>query len=143
MSSKRKTIPRLRRTAKSTMKAVYLKPGLPEDDLLAAVWDASSRPTQLFRTLLLQGVKRMVERGELPYQVAKDHSVQRQLGVLGELSPAAPAQVLPAARPVAPPLQPAPAELAPPVSEPATTSSQPSPQKDSLPRRVGLDASLM
>lgn len=140
MAGQRQASSRLRRVNKSTMKSVYLKPG--EDDLLLAVWNAAGRPTALFRNLLLQGVKRMVERGELPAQLANNPLVQRHLGSLGELAPAMPVQVVGleaprVPRPSAPPLQPATAPSASPAQ------SQTSPQKDSPPRRVGLDASLM
>jgi hypothetical protein len=142
MAGERNTTPRLRRATKSTMKSVYLKPGLPEDELLIAVWNAASRPTQLFRTLLLQGIKRMVERGELPSQIATNHAVKRHLGALGELTPAMPVQV-PVARMNTPTFEPPPPVTMAPASEPETTSPQPSPQKDAPPRRATLDASLM
>jgi hypothetical protein len=142
MAGERNTTPRLRRATKSTMKSVYLKPGLPEDELLIAVWNAASRPTQLFRTLLLQGVKRMVERGELPAQIATNHAVKRHLGAVGELTPAMPVQV-PLARLGAPSFEPPSPVSTVPASEPEASSPQPSPQKDAPSRRAGLDATLM
>lgn len=143
MAGGRKTLPRLRRATISEQKSVYLKPGLPEDELLMAVWNAGSRPTQLFRTLLLQGLKRMVERGELPPQIGSDLGVQRRLDALGDLTLPVAVQTVYAepqrmTPPVAPSLQPAPT-----LSPAAHPLSSASPQKDSQPRRTGLDASLM
>lgn len=143
MAGGRRTLPRLRRATKSEQKSVYLKPGLPEDELLMAIWNAGSRPTQLFRTMLLQGLKRMVERGELPPQIASDTSVQRNLRALDGMGPPAAVQAVylepqRTAPPIAPVLQPAPAVA--PASHPVSSAS---PQKDSKPRRRGLDASLM
>src|SRR3546814_8722220 len=48
---------------------IYLKPGIEEDELLLAVWDAcrrSDRPQDVFRRMLRAGLTTMVENGEMP-----------------------------------------------------------------------------
>jgi hypothetical protein len=79
---------RVTKKRKSRSIHVYLKPGMREDDLLLAVWDATSRggrPQDGYRRLLLEGVKRMVENGDMPLSIMKDPDVVRYLDVLGDI----------------------------------------------------------
>lgn len=80
---------RVAKRRKSRSIHVYLKPGMREDDLLLAVWDATTRggrPQDGYRRLLLEGVKRMIENGDMPLSIMKDPDVVRHLDVLGDLN---------------------------------------------------------
>lgn len=49
---------------------LYLKDGIAEDDQIRAVWEAASaggRPQELFRRLMMLGIRAAFERGELPH----------------------------------------------------------------------------
>ena len=53
---------------------LYLKEGVAEDDQIRAVWDSASlsgRPQELFRRLLLMGIRAAHERGELPHAASE------------------------------------------------------------------------
>lgn len=79
---------RMTRRRKSRSIHVYLKPGMREDDLLLAIWDVTTqagRPQDVYRRLLLEGVKRMVENGDMPLSIMKDPTVARHLDVLGDI----------------------------------------------------------
>lgn len=79
---------RLTKRRKSRSIHVYLKPGMREDDLLLAIWDVTTqagRPQDVYRRLLLEGVKRMVENGDMPLSIMKDPTVARHLDVLGDI----------------------------------------------------------
>jgi len=64
---------------------IYMKPGLKEDDLLLAVWEASKRhdrPQNVFRAMLRAGLRAMVEEGDMPEAIIEecnlDDIVQRR-----------------------------------------------------------------
>jgi hypothetical protein len=47
---------------------IYMKPGIPDDDLMLEIWDAArrmDRPQDVFRAMLRHGLKRMLETGEI------------------------------------------------------------------------------
>ena len=52
---------------------IYLKPGIAEDDLIHAIWRSASaqgRPQDLFRRLILLGLKASYASGDLPRAAA-------------------------------------------------------------------------
>lgn len=148
---------RVTKRRKSRSIHVYLKPGMREDDLLLAVWDATARggrPQDGYRRLLLEGVKRMVENGDMPLSIMKDPDVVRHLGVLGDidrdrrqvvvLAQGGHPMALPGQSGMSPPraeYRPAPAAS----TQPDTTKESSSASKDSSKGngRRGLDPNLM
>ncbi len=79
---------RLTKKRKSRAINVYLKPGVREDELLSAIWDAHAeggRPQDVYRRMLLEGLKRMIENGDMSLSVMKDPRVVQYLDVLGDL----------------------------------------------------------
>lgn len=139
---------RMTRSRKSRSIHVYLKPGMREDDLLLAVWDAMSeggRPQDAYRRLLLEGVKRMVENGDMPLSIMKDPRVVRHLGVLGDLDQARRPVVLMAPHGGFVPVLPGQSGLAAPAPPPAVQPSGPAsaPAPVAKKRAKGLDPNLM
>lgn len=137
-----------RRGGKSRSIHVYLKPGMREDDLLLALWKAfakAGRPQEAYRRLLIEGVKRMVENGDMPLSIMKDPEVAAHLEVLGDLERdrrqpyvvvAAPHQI--------PGHAPAHAPASAPASPLAAFAPAPAaPQPDKPKAKKGLDPNLM
>lgn len=54
---------------------IYMKPGIPDDDLMLEIWDAArrmDRPQDVFRAMLRHGLKRMLETGEISESLIKE-----------------------------------------------------------------------
>lgn len=54
---------------------IYLKPGIREDDLMLAIWESCKRfdrPQDVFRAMLRNGMRAMVQSGEMPYAVVEE-----------------------------------------------------------------------
>lgn len=54
---------------------IYLKPGIREDDLMLRIWEScrrNDRPQDVFRAMLRNGMRAMVQSGEMPYAVVEE-----------------------------------------------------------------------
>jgi hypothetical protein len=54
---------------------IYLKPGIREDDLMLRIWESCKRydrPQDVFRAMLRNGMRSMVQSGEMPYAVVEE-----------------------------------------------------------------------
>lgn len=59
---------------------IYLKPGVPDDELILRIWRAckqKGRPQDVFRRMLRAGMFAMVENGEMPQAVVDDADLER------------------------------------------------------------------
>lgn len=131
---------------KSRPHAVYLKPGIPEDDLLRAIWEAGKdngrRIQDMFRTLLLEGLRRQLELGTFPKAFMEHPAIVEELArnpefaeiAAGRRTSSPPRHVVPPASAASIPAPLPPAPVAEPI-EPAPVTERPAPK--------GLSADLM
>ncbi len=115
---------------------IYLKPGIEEDDLIHEVWREASltgRPQDLFRRILLTGIRSLYESGDLPR--TPSGAVERSGLLVARIPPRRP-RGRPRKHPLPPPrVQEAPLPQAhahppaarPPVSAPLATAPAPQP----------------
>jgi hypothetical protein len=115
---------------------IYLKPGVPDDDQMLAVWDACmalDRPQVVFRQMLRHGLRRMAETGELPPAVMKSAGID----IPAPVPSPPPAPQAPPVRPVAPEPSPNVVTPAPPSPPSSGTTDPEDAPKTTSGRRLG------
>ncbi|MTH95715.1 hypothetical protein [Roseibium sp. RKSG952] len=83
---------------------IYMKPGIPDDDLMLEIWDAArrmDRPQDVFRAMLRHGLKRMLETGEISEALIQECNLKlpKRMTEKEPVYPAAPAYPYPGAFP--------------------------------------------
>lgn len=99
---------------------IYMKPGIPDDDLMLEIWDAArelDRPQNVFRAMLRHGLRRMLETGEISQSLIDkcDLKLPKTTEYKDASHPALPAYPYPGAYPppygAYPPPMPSPAQM--------------------------------